>query len=46
MRGRARLPLDGVFVLDLTRMLPGAVLARQLIDLGARVVKVEDPGAG
>jgi alpha-methylacyl-CoA racemase len=39
-------PLDGILVLDLTRMLPGAVLARQLIDLGARLVKVEDPAGG
>ena len=27
-------------------MLPGAVLARQLIDLGARLIKVEEPGTG
>jgi crotonobetainyl-CoA:carnitine CoA-transferase CaiB-like acyl-CoA transferase len=33
-------------VLDLSRMLPGAVLARQLIDLGARLIKVEDPDGG
>ncbi|NOZ78965.1 MAG: CoA transferase [Acidobacteria bacterium] len=39
-------PLDGIVVLDLSRMLPGAVLARQLLDLGARVVKVEEPAAG
>ena len=38
--------LDGVLVLDLSRMLPGAVLVRQLVDLGARVVKVEDPVTG
>jgi crotonobetainyl-CoA:carnitine CoA-transferase CaiB-like acyl-CoA transferase len=41
-----RLPLDGILVLDLSRMLPGAVLARQLIDLGARLIKVEEPGDG
>jgi len=46
MKGEAPLPLDGIIVLDLTRMLPGAVLARQLVDLGARVIKVEDPGTG
>jgi crotonobetainyl-CoA:carnitine CoA-transferase CaiB-like acyl-CoA transferase len=40
------LPLEGVLVLDLSRMLPGAVLARQLIDLGARLIKVEEPGTG
>jgi crotonobetainyl-CoA:carnitine CoA-transferase CaiB-like acyl-CoA transferase len=33
-------------VLDLSRMLPGAVLARQLVDLGARLIKVEEPGLG
>jgi len=41
-----RLPLDGILVLDLSRMLPGAVLARQLLDLGARLIKVEEPGTG
>jgi crotonobetainyl-CoA:carnitine CoA-transferase CaiB-like acyl-CoA transferase len=46
MKSEARLPLEGVLVLDLSRMLPGAVLARQLLDLGARLIKVEEPGAG
>lgn len=41
-----RLPLDGLLVLDLSRMLPGAVLARQLLDLGARLIKIEEPGTG
>ncbi len=45
MHGELR-PLGGITVLDLTRMLPGAILARQLLDLGARVVKVEDPAGG
>ncbi len=40
------LPLAGMVVLDLSRMLPGAVLARQLVDLGARLIKVEEPGSG
>jgi crotonobetainyl-CoA:carnitine CoA-transferase CaiB-like acyl-CoA transferase len=40
------LPLAGVVVLDLTRMIPGATCARMLIDLGADVVKVEDPRGG
>lgn len=40
------LPLAGVVVVDLTRMLPGAVAARALLDLGARVIKVEDPRGG
>lgn len=39
-------PLHGVLVLDLTRMLPGAVLARQLLEMGARLIKVEDPTTG
>lgn len=42
----APLPLAGTFVLDVSRMLAGAVLARCLVDLGARVVKVEDPASG
>ncbi len=40
------LPLSGTVVLDLSRMLPGAVLARTLIDLGARLIKIEEPGSG
>ncbi len=46
MEGWDSLPLEGVLVLDLSRMLPGAVLARQLLDLGARLLKVEEPGVG
>ncbi len=38
--------LDGVTVLDLTRLLPGAVCTLMLADLGAEVVKVEDPRGG
>jgi len=37
-------PLDGVVVVDLTRMLPGGTATLILADLGARVVKVERPG--
>jgi alpha-methylacyl-CoA racemase len=40
------LPLDGMLVVDCSRMVPGAVLARNLLDLGARLIKVEDPGIG
>lgn len=40
------LPLAGITVLDVSRMLPGAVLVRSLVDLGARVIKVEDPRSG
>ncbi|MCA9717472.1 MAG: CoA transferase, partial [Myxococcales bacterium] len=40
------LALQGATVVDTTRMLPGAVLARTLLDLGARVLKIEDPAMG
>lgn len=39
-------PLAHTLVVDCSRMLPGAVLARNLIDLGARLIKVEDPRGG
>ena len=42
----APLPLSGTLILDVTRMLPGAVLVRTLLDLGARVIKIEDPSGG
>lgn len=38
--------LDGVRVLDLTRLLPGAYATLLLADLGCDVVKVEDPRGG
>ena len=36
-------PLDGVVVADLTRYLPGPFASRELLRLGARVVKIEPP---
>ena len=43
---RTTKPLEGVRVLDLTRLLPGAYATLLLADLGAEVVKVEDPRGG
>ena len=39
-------PLDGVRVLDLSRMVAGGVAGMLLADFGADVVKVEQPGTG
>ena len=39
-------PLDGVRVIDLTRLLPGAFATMMLAELGADVIKVEDPRGG
>jgi crotonobetainyl-CoA:carnitine CoA-transferase CaiB-like acyl-CoA transferase len=39
-------PLDGVRVLDLSRLLPGPFASLVLADLGARVDKIEDPQGG
>ena len=46
MSAEADLPLAGLKVVDLTRLLPGPLATRQLVAWGAEVWKIEDPVNG
>src|SRR5437660_2220649 len=45
-RPEAICPLDGITVLDLSRLVAGNMVSLQLADFGAEVIKVEHPGKG
>lgn len=42
----AACPLDGVRVVDMSRLVAGNAVSSQLADFGAEVIKIEDPGKG
>ena len=42
----AACPLDGVRVIDLSRLVSGNMVSLQLADFGAEVLKIEEPGRG
>jgi CoA:oxalate CoA-transferase len=43
---RAERPLHGILVLDFSQFLSGSLATLRLADMGARVIKIERPGAG
>src|SRR5579885_3447414 len=42
----ASCPLDGIRVVDISRLVSGNMLSLQLADFGAEVIKIEDPNKG
>ncbi len=46
MENTSAMPLKGLRVIDLTRLLPGPLCTMLMGDYGAEVIKIEDPDAG